>query len=107
MVPENIFSEDQLKERIASFRGITHILAPRIPLPRIVIEERLYWPPSRKTELKILSMRANLKRRGSWKPDAFTAYSLDDIEGNDLLSVWDEIAPDHPAASNPDWPWLK
>jgi hypothetical protein len=105
MVPESIFSEDELEERIASFPGITRIHAQRIPLPRIVIEGKLYWPPSLKTALRIARMRADLERAGTWESDAFTPLSLDEIEGNDLLSVWDDLAPDHPAASNPNWPW--
>lgn len=107
MEPENIFSEDELKERIASFPGITQVYARRIQLPRIVIEAKLYWPPSLKAALRVASMHAEMSRAGTWFPDAFEPFSLDDIEGTDLLSVWDEIAPDHPAASDPSWPWPK
>jgi hypothetical protein len=94
-------TEEELQELLRA-RGDVHVTVHRIPLPRIVHE--YYWPPSERAIARLDRHYRLLIRAG--KHDVWNyPLSFRDIEGTDLISMWDPIWAAHPASGDEDWPW--
>ncbi len=89
-------TEYDLQQTISPSVGI-RVIVGRFPLPRIRWRE-LYWPPS---ECAIQKINA-LAKTALEKEESLDWESLDfaEIEGTDLQTAWEAIAPNHPIANN-------
>lgn len=85
-------TENDLQQTISNSVGI-RVIVGRFQLPRIRWRE-LYWPPS---ECAIQKINALLKTALE-KGELLDWESLDfaEIEGTDLQTAWEAIAPNHP-----------
>jgi hypothetical protein len=104
MPVEIVNTEAELAEKTMP-AGVAQITVGRIPLPRILYNGNIYWPPSLRASLELKQRALQLERAGQWRPGCLEHLTLGDIEGTDLGAMFEEISPEHPAAHDPRWPW--
>lgn len=97
-------TEEELDQLLAR-ASVVRVQIGRIPLPRIVFNENMYWPPSQRVFYDIAQQTYEIARQGIWGAGALSYLPLAAVEGTDLSAVWEPIWAQHPAATNPDWPW--
>jgi len=84
--------ENDLNEYLNRINGF-QIAVGRFPLPKIQYGV-FYWPPSNKAILNIWNEYNKTIESGT--EFDLTKYSLSDIEGTDLNSIWEPVWREHP-----------
>jgi Restriction endonuclease len=86
------FSSEEDFQSFMDRPRLLHIVSSRIRLPRVVAQLG-YWPPSKKTALKVMSLMAAFERGEIPDPRPFDYV---EVEGTDLSALWDEIVDGSP-----------
>ncbi len=84
--------ESALKARKASVK----LQVGRVRLPRVRWGS-MYWPPSQQAMQKLMALFILSRQKG--EEFNLADIRIEDIEGEDLTTLWDPIIPDHPMAS--------
>jgi hypothetical protein len=106
MPVETAHSEAEL-QHLLNRPAVARTQIGRIPLPRILYNGNLFWPPSLRVSLELRQRALELERQGKWEPGVLSTLTLAEVEGTDLSAMWEPITPEHPAAHDPHWPWPK
>lgn len=87
-------------ETILNRPAAAKLTSGRIVLPRI--RYTIYWPPSERAMRQLARLAYQFLRQGTF---GISKVTNEEIEGTDLVTIWEPIARSHPSVSDPDWPY--
>lgn len=94
MLPVTAITSEEQLQAFLSRSGAVRVTA-RMRLPRIGYGS-FYWPPSERV------VNTVKERWQAFADGKLSEFTLQDLEGTDLQTIWEPIAKDHPAHS-----WMK
>ncbi len=97
MLPVTAITSEEQLQAFLSMPGAVRVSA-RMRLPRIVYGN-LYWPPS---ERVLSTLKERWQAFADGKFSEAPVFTLQELEGTDLQTIWEPIAKEHPAHQ-----WMK